>query len=427
MMASAQSTSATECYAAMEPLMTDLVQLDQPLPAEVLRRTSAGLAAYRNYPVFSWPWLRKRTLLVALGAGCFGALIGLMIWLTQHEVAPALSVLVYFNLGALALTTAGPFMATLVRQRRLEADLERRLVVAALVVGAVVSFGVDSWSSRRIGEAMRVSLVSPSTTGPPTDARAFALEHPVATLSNLVAVFVIYGLAGGGLAVRRYFTEGRRLAELAQERSLAELRAHQRELDTRLGLLQAQVEPHFLFNTLASVRSLIHTDPDLAQSTIDALVDYLRATIPRLRDDAGRVGSTLGQQTEICESYLKLMAVRMGGRLESAIDVEPGLRDASFPPLLLITLVENAIKHGIEPKRGPGRIAIRAVSEADGRMRVSVLDDGVGLRHGLVTGVGLSNVREWLKARYGERASFALTGQHDRGTEATVILPLEEV
>lgn len=118
---------------------------------------------------------------------------------------------------------------------------------------------------------------------PPTDARAFALEHPVATLSNLLAAFAIYGLAGGGLAVRRYFTEGRRLAELAQERSLAELRAHQREIDTRLGLLQAQVEPHFLFNTLASVRSLIHTDPDLAQSTIDA---YRRIGGLSARDDS---------------------------------------------------------------------------------------------------------------------------------------------
>jgi sensor histidine kinase YesM len=194
-------------------------------------------------------------------------------------------------------------------------------------------------------------------------------------------------------------------------------------------VLQAQVEPHFLFNTLASVRSLIPADPGRAQSTIDALVDYLRATIPRLRDDAAQadsgISSTLGQQLEICESYLRLMQVRMGDRLSYQIDVPAGERATSFPPLLLITLVENAVKHGIEPRPGPGRIVIRIVRQA-GRLTVTVQDDGQGLRDGFGTGVGLGNVREQLLVRYGERARVTLSGAAGGGTVASIVIADED-
>jgi sensor histidine kinase YesM len=216
--------------------------------------------------------------------------------------------------------------------------------------------------------------------------------------------------------VRRYLDEPRQLAALERERELTALRAQNRALDTRLGVLQAQIEPHFLFNTLASVRSLILVDPQSAERTLDALVDYLRATIPRLRDAA--VDSTLGQQLEICEHYLKLMQVRMG-RLDYAISVEPALSSASFPPLLLISLVENAVKHGIEAKPGPGRITVSARKEHESLV-VCVADDGPGLGHAIGSGVGLSNVREQLRVRYGSRATFALTSGVHGGALASI-------
>jgi sensor histidine kinase YesM len=140
------------------------------------------------------------------------------------------------------------------------------------------------------------------------------------------------------------------------------------------------------------------------------------------------VDSTLGQQLEICENYLELMKVRMGGRLDRAIEVDAGLREAAFPALLLISLVENAIKHGLEPKPGPRRIRIRAVRDRAGgeeRLAVSVIDDGMGLRDGMGSGVGLSNVREQLRARYGDRAQLTLTGAADAGTTARIVVPLE--
>ncbi|HEY6879434.1 MAG TPA: ATP-binding protein, partial [Polyangiales bacterium] len=167
---------------------------------------------------------------------------------------------------------------------------------------------------------------------------------------------------------------------------------------------------------LASVRSLIESDPSTAATTIELLVDYLRATIPRLRES--ELDSTLGQQLEICESYLRLMCVRMG-RLGYRIEVGQELRARSFPSLLLITLVENALKHGIEPKVGPGMVVVSAALE-EGRLRVHVIDDGVGLRDSCGSGIGLNNVREQLHARYGEHAKFTLSGAARGGACATI-------
>ncbi len=190
-------------------------------------------------------------------------------------------------------------------------------------------------------------------------------------------------------------------------------------------MLQAQVEPHFLFNTLASVRALVRQDPAQAEATLDALVDYLRATIPRLRDGEQALHSTLGQQLDLCASYLELMRLRTAGRLQYAIEAGPDLRVLPFPPLLLISLVENAVKHGIEPKRGPGRIVIDVVREADA-LTVAVTDDGVGLQPGVGGGLGLANVRAQLETRYAGRAAFALTSAPGSGARAELRIPLED-
>ena len=191
-------------------------------------------------------------------------------------------------------------------------------------------------------------------------------------------------------------------------------------------VMQAQVEPHFLFNTLASVRALVRQDPAQAEATLDALVDFLRATIPKLREDRG-LHATLGQQLDLCSSYLALMQVRMGGRLTYDVRAYEALRAVPFPPSLLITLVENAIKHGIEPRPGPGRIEIDAVRDGDA-LRVQVRDDGAGLQPGLSTGVGLANVREQLAARYGARAAFVLSpAAEGRGVCAEIRVPLGSV
>jgi len=196
----------------------------------------------------------------------------------------------------------------------------------------------------------------------------------------------------------------------------------------RLTLLQAQVEPHFLFNTLASVRSLLTTDPQRAAQTIDALALHLRATLPKLRAETGASKSTLGEQFDICASYLDLMRVRLGDRLRYELRLSPDLRDAHFPPLLLISLVENAIKHGVEPKPGPAQVLLsaRVIEQADGaRLEVLVEDDGAGLKLGVGEGTGLANIRGQLLARYGSAGSLELSERAFGGVLARLIVPLE--
>lgn len=232
-----------------------------------------------------------------------------------------------------------------------------------------------------------------------------------------------YGVFGGGLALRSFLNRRRQLVRGRQRREMEEARRARQRAELRLTVLQAQVEPHFLFNTLASVRSLVGQDPRRAEATIDALVDYLRAAIPKLRDGEGGAVSTLAAQFAMCESYLKVMKVRMGDRLSYAVVLPEALAQAGFPALMLISLVENAIKHGLEPKPGPGRVELRAESTGAGELRVVVTDNGLGLRPGLGSGMGLVNIREQLTTLYGEHAALELQGAPAGGVMATIRLP----
>jgi LytS/YehU family sensor histidine kinase len=193
----------------------------------------------------------------------------------------------------------------------------------------------------------------------------------------------------------------------------------------RLSVLAAQVEPHFLFNTLAGVRSAIATDPARASDMVDRLTAYLRAAIPRLRSD-GAAAATLASQAEIVRAYLALMQARMP-RLTFQVDVPADLAQLPFPPLMLISLAENAVKHGVEPKMGPAAITLSAARDAQGRLAVTVADDGVGFGGATAgSGLGLSNLRERLHQLYKGRAELTLKARSDGGVAATLAIPLEE-
>ncbi len=199
------------------------------------------------------------------------------------------------------------------------------------------------------------------------------------------------------------------------------------EADLRLMVLQAQVEPHFLFNTLASVHSLIRQDPERAEATLEALVDHLRVTLPKLRTDVG-AHSSLAEQLEVCRSYLTVMKVRMGARFSFVIDVDPALQRHPYPPLLLISLVENAIKHGIERTTGAGQITVNAAVETRmdaPQLAVNVVDTGAGLRATAAMGTGLANIRDQLSARFGPQGSLSLQDRTAGGVIATIRIPYE--
>jgi signal transduction histidine kinase len=198
----------------------------------------------------------------------------------------------------------------------------------------------------------------------------------------------------------------------------AALAREERELQLRL--LQAQIEPHFLFNTLANVRRLYRLHPEQGAQMMDSLKSYLRAALPSVR----RVDGTLGDELALVRSYLELLRMRMGDRLVFAIVVEPGLDAVPFPPMIVVTLVENAIKHGLEPSEHGGRIEVCA-RRLGALLKVSVRDNGVGLNaqstHG--SGVGLANVNRQLSGRYGTGARLRLAPQSP-GFEATIEVPL---
>jgi len=187
----------------------------------------------------------------------------------------------------------------------------------------------------------------------------------------------------------------------------------------KLRLLHAQVEPHFLYNTLGSAKYLVRSDPARAEEIIDNLLLYLRHSLPRVEDSL----STLGAELERARAYLDIMRIRMGDRLRTQFNVAEPLLTTPFPTMMLQTLVENAIKHGLEPKPGGGTIWILAVDKGD-RVAVTVADDGFGLSSQTSgSGVGLRNVRERLHLAYGSAASLDLAANFPAGAAATLVVP----
>ena len=192
------------------------------------------------------------------------------------------------------------------------------------------------------------------------------------------------------------------------------------EAEQRLALLQAQIEPHFLFNVLGAVRRLYRTQPQAGADAIAGLMRYLRTALHQARNQQG----SLSDEIESARAYLELFQVRMGARLTFSIAADPALLAAEFPPMLLVTLLENAIRHGLEPVGG-GHIVVEA-QRLRNMLEVSVSDDGAGFGAAASsgTGVGLVNVRRQLAARYGNQASFTLRGRQPRGASASISIPL---
>ena len=239
------------------------------------------------------------------------------------------------------------------------------------------------------------------------------LQHPVPVILLALASFIVKTVAGG-----------KRRAEIAANEAVKRAEREQLErtvVEARMQALQAQIEPHFLFNTLASIDQLIQTDPPRASKMQRSLIRYLRSAMPQMRD---RARPTLGQQIDLCTAFLDIMGMRMEGRMQAVISVPEGLKSAVFPSMMLQTLVENAIKHGLEPKAEGGRIEIGA-EVADGQLAVHVLDTGAGFAPTSDDGVGLANIRARLSALYKARAELIISVPPAGGTCATIKLPYE--
>jgi sensor histidine kinase YesM len=285
---------------------------------------------------------------------------------------------------------------------------------------------LPSWAARWVLQLVAIALVVPF---------AMAIIYTLTTLGDAVhwthdkERMTGYGLLTFmGILFGPWIAMGalyRHVSGQAQRQALAlDLMRSQYErnaAETRLRLLHAQVEPHFLFNTLANVRELVDSGSPQASGVLDSLIAYLRAAVPRLHER----DATLGQEIQLVRAYLELMHLRMPDRLQYSIDVDDGADALRCPPTTLLTLVENAVRHGIDPGEEGGRIDVRA-QVRDGRCVVQVRDTGVGLQAtGSSLGTGLATLRERLQLVFGRDADLRLASIEPHGVCAEAEFPAQ--
>jgi signal transduction histidine kinase len=254
--------------------------------------------------------------------------------------------------------------------------------------------------------------------------RVVTLRGSLGDLGGVVLVVLFAYLAASKIVVRKVAQAD---AKVRTAVDAAEREAMERQLvQARLQVLQAQVEPHFLFNTLAAVDYLIETEPPRASQMQKALITYLRGALPQMREQS----STLGREMRLIRSYLDLIKMRIEDRLQIEIAVPESLENAEFPPMMLQSLVENAVKHGIEPKTEGGRIRV-AANTAGNQLWVEVSDTGVGVPDGEMfeapmsgTGIGLRNIRERLSMLYPGKSRLLLRSDPTTGTVVKISVPL---
>ena len=234
----------------------------------------------------------------------------------------------------------------------------------------------------------------------------------------------------------KYQTQAEEKATAATYRAETELLKRQL-LEARLSAMQAQVEPHFLFNTLASIDHLIETDPPRASLMQKSLIALLRATLPSMRETSAAKLRNMGQELAVIRPYLDIQKMRMEDRLQIELDIPEGLHSAELPHMMVLSLVENAFKHGLEPKAEGGKLSLRA-DVSHGQLEVTVRDTGVGYYPAASTGLssqtghgfGLKNIRDRLALLYGDQASFtirAMEAYEGAGTLAKLTVPYRVV
>ena len=224
-----------------------------------------------------------------------------------------------------------------------------------------------------------------------------------------------------GAIITYIFTSRERIVAseaMIQDEKIKRLTSEKEAAEANLKLLQAQIEPHFLFNTLSNVVSLLDTDPKKGKSMLIDFIQYLRASLFKIREDQ----TTLGQEMEMIQAYLSIFKVRMGSRLSYKIDLPKQMEGIYFPPMLIQPVVENAIKHGLEPKIEGGKILISG-TEKDGVIRLEVADSGCGFKEERGFGLGLTSIRDRLQSLYGDRGRLILEENQPHGMKATIEVP----
>jgi signal transduction histidine kinase len=385
---------------------------DQPLPQSMAAKLAGWSALAHQYPIFSRTWFAYRTRAFVMPLVLLALTLLVVVALARPE-APANPLRFYLNFAAIWLVVAlalllGRALAVLVYQRKWSPRREAAGVAAALLLGVLVALSLTPFTRNWDRPVQRS-------------------EERQDSLINLVVWLPVLLWLGGAFDLAAYFRQRGLLHEAALMEELERYKNERNQVEVQLSLLASQVEPHFLFNTLSGVRAAMSSDPARGIVLLDHLIDYLRSTIPQLRADRAHLFVALGAQLDSVQAYLGIIEARMP-RLRSRIDCAPELRGVAIPPLMLISLVENAVKHGIELKKGPAQIQVTATRTRKGELdmlELSVADDGVGFGAATTgSGIGLSNIRERLGHLYGGAASMSLRAGDTGGVVASIVLPL---
>lgn len=357
-----------------------------------------------NHPLKSIPWFRRLpdnewvsilltailSLVCGLTFGTIGGLLNTKVSVGEHV---AISLVYSFVIGYSIHLISRLFVPT-IRIRLRNKPFGVRLVadVAVWVGGAMMGVGIASAALGLGFQVMDPTIIS--------------------VLIGTIIMSVVTGIA----------LRQRALEEINSEREKAERSEAQRTLAlSRLRLLQAQIEPHFLFNTLANVSSLIESDPKQARKMLDQFTLLLRASLDQTRKDT----TSLRSELQVIEAYLSVLKVRMGERLTYSIDAPSELLTRQVPTMLLQPIVENAVKHGIEPRVKGGNVKV-TVRREDDNLVFSVADDGVGFVANTVENIGLGAVRERLDVQFGTGATLSTERTTDNWTLVVIRIPMPE-
>lgn len=312
--------------------------------------------------------------------------------------------------------------------------LGRTMFVALVLLLAFTAAGnwpqkmIPRWLMQTVAVGLAAPLATLGVYLVSTGGDVLAIwQHPgrVSGFMLIAGSALIIGLVLAlGAQVREREAQARNLElQFALDRAQLEKQA----VDARLALLTAQIEPHFLFNTLANVQALVETGSPRAAEVLRSLIAYLRAALPKLHESGAAGGMPLlANEVTLVRAYLELMHLRMPDRLQFEVSVPPDLLRRPFPPMALLTLVENAVRHGIDPGEDGGRIEVGGREDADGRWRLWVADTGVGLTDNAAPGTGLANLRARLASAFGSAAQLELSEQSPSGVRAEIILPKPE-
>lgn len=300
----------------------------------------------------------------------------------------------------------------------LEVARDRAVVAVAIALAVVAAGTLRPGSPRARAVGLGLAILGGALAG---ELALLALGWP----GDLVDAAAVAGrvahwsLLGGCVAAMAYLwmRVTQALAQ-AQREELRRADAERAVVEARLQALRSQIEPHFLFNTLATVRRLHRSETEAGALLLRHFLDYLRLSIAALQATT----TTLASELALVKAYLGVLEVRMSGRLRTRSDVPESLLDCEIPPLSIATLVENAVKHGVGPKAEGGSIEVAAL-RSEGSLAIVVADDGVGFGSTLGHGIGLSNLRSRLGTMYGGGARLALEGGRNGGVRATISIP----